>query len=106
MPENLRNAGIRLNVLADDIETYSKAHHRDQKHILSRLKKIREDLGERVADGITPREIDAWLTKNTRKPGVSNRFPGCFSLIFREALRNGKVKGKPACSKCEITWQF
>jgi hypothetical protein len=51
MPDTLRNAGIRLNILADDIETYRKAHRRDQKHILSRLKKIREDFGERVADG-------------------------------------------------------
>ncbi len=96
MPDNLRNAGIRLGVLADDIEAYSKAHHRDQKHILSRLKKIREDFGERVADGITPQEIDAWLTKNTRMPGTSNRYRALFSLIFREALRNGKVKGNPA----------
>jgi len=58
MPENLRNAGLWLSVLADDIEAYSKAHHRDQKHILSRLKKIREDFGERVAESITPQEID------------------------------------------------
>jgi len=96
MPDSLRNAGVRLNLLADDIETYSKAHHRDQKHVLSRLKKIREDFGERVADGITPQEIDAWLTKNTKKPGTSNRYRALFSLIFREALRNGKVKGNPA----------
>jgi site-specific recombinase XerD len=96
MPDNLRNAGIRLNVLADDIETYSKAHHRDQKHILSRLKKIRLDFGERVADSLTPQEIDAWLTKNTKHPGTSNRYRALFSLIFREALRNGKVKSNPA----------
>lgn len=96
MPESLRNAGLRLTVLADDIETYSKAHHRDQKHILSRLKKIREDFGERVADSITPQEIDGWLTKNTNKAGTSNRYRALFSLIFREALRNGKVKGNPA----------
>ncbi len=96
MPDNLRNAGLRLSVLADDIETYSKAHHRDQKHILSRLKKIRESFGERVADSITPQEIDGWLTKNTKKPGTSNRYRALFSLVFREALRNGKVKGNPA----------
>jgi integrase len=96
MPDNLRNAGIRFGVLADDIETYSKAHHRDQKHIVSRLKGIRPDFGERVADSITPQEIDAWLTNNTKKPATSNRYRALFSLVFREALRNGKVKSNPA----------
>ena len=96
MPDNLRNAGLRFGVLADDIETFSKAHHRDQKHITSRLKKIRPDFDERVADSITPQEIDAWLTKNTQKPGTSNRYRALFSLVFREALRNGKVKTNPA----------
>jgi integrase len=96
MPDNLRNAGIRFGMLADDIETYSKAHHRDQKHIVSRLKRIRPDFGERVADSITPQEIDAWLTNNTKKPATSNRYRALFSLVFREALRNGKVKSNPA----------
>lgn len=96
MPDNLRSAGLRFSILADDIETFSKAHHRDQKHILSRLKRIRIDLGERVADSITPQEIDAWLAKNTKAPGTSNRYRALFSLIYREALRNGKVKSNPA----------
>jgi hypothetical protein len=96
MPDNLRNAGLRFGMLADDIETYSKAHHRDQKHIVSRLNRIRPDFNERVADSITPQEIDAWLTKNTKKPGTSNRYRALFSLVFREALRNGKVKSNPA----------
>ena len=31
MPESLWNAGRQFSILSDDIETYSKAHHRDQK---------------------------------------------------------------------------
>lgn len=61
LPDNLRRVGLRFSVLADDIETYSKAHHRDQKHILSRLSKIRPDFDDRIAESITPQEIDAWL---------------------------------------------
>jgi site-specific recombinase XerD len=96
MPDNLRNAGLRFSILADDIETYSKAHHRDQKHISSRLKKIRLNFNDRVAESVTPQEIDAWLAKNTKTPGTSNRYRALFSLIYREALRNGKVKSNPA----------
>jgi site-specific recombinase XerD len=33
---------------------------------------------------------------NTQTPATSNRYRALFSLIFREALRNGKVTGNPA----------
>ena len=35
-------------------------------------------------------------SENTTTPATSNRYRACFSLIFREALRNGKVKSNPA----------
>ena len=34
MPDNLRNAGLRFGILADDIETYSKAHPVTEAHSL------------------------------------------------------------------------
>lgn len=92
LPDNLRGAGIRFKVLADDTETFSKAHHRDQRNILSRLAKVRPDFDERIAANVKPEDIDAWLTKNTKSAATSNRYRALFSLIFREALRNGKVK--------------
>ena len=88
--------GLKFRTLADDIETYSRAHHRDQRNILSRLVKVRPDFDERIADGIKPQEIDAWLSENTNTPATSNRCRALFNLIFREALRNGKVASNPA----------
>jgi integrase len=96
LPENLRSAGVRFGVLADDIVTWSKAHHRDHKHTASRVEIIRADFGERIADSIKPQDIDVWLTRNTNTPATSNRYRALFSLIFREALKNGKVKSNPA----------
>jgi hypothetical protein len=96
LPDNLRSAGLKFKVLADHIVEYSKAHHRDQRNILSRLRTMRPDFDERVADSIRPEEIDNWLSKNTQTPATSNRYRALFSLIFREALRNGKVTGNPA----------
>ena len=96
LPDNLRDPGVKFKALADDIERFSEAHHRDRRNILSRLAKIRPDFDDRVADAIIPEEIDAWLTKNTKAPSTSNRYRALFSLVFREGLRNGKVKSNPA----------
>jgi len=96
LPENMRNAGVKFKELADSILAYSAAHHRDARTIKSRLSKLRPEFDERRADNIKPQEIDAWLTANTKTSATSNRYRVLFSLIYREALRNGKVTSNPA----------
>ena len=54
------------------------------------------DLGGRAADKVKPEEIDACLTAHTSTPATSNRHRALFSLVYREALRNGKVTSNPA----------
>jgi integrase len=54
------------------------------------------DFGDRVAEGIKPEEIDAWLSGHTATAATANRHRALFSLVYREALRNGKVSGNPA----------
>jgi site-specific recombinase XerD len=87
---------VRFDVLCDDILVFSEAHHRDQRNITSRVARIRPDFGGRQADSIKPEDIDQWLTRNTKTPATSNRYRALFSLIFREAVRNGKVTSNPA----------
>jgi hypothetical protein len=70
--------------------------HRDQRNIASRLKRILPDLGNRLADQIKPADIDGWIAANTTTPATANRYRALFSLIFREALRNGKVMSNRA----------
>ncbi|HEX4037758.1 MAG TPA: site-specific integrase [Acidobacteriaceae bacterium] len=96
LPENMRRASIRFGQLAEDIRRYSEKHHRDQGHIESRLKRILPDFETRQADQIKPEEIDGWIARNTKAAATANRYRALFSLIFREALRNGKVTGNPA----------
>jgi site-specific recombinase XerD len=96
LPENLRAVGVRFGTLCDDILVYSEAHHRDQRNITGRVAIIRPDFEGRQADSIKPEGIDQWLTRNTKTPATSNRYRALFSLIFREALRNGKVASNPA----------
>ena len=96
LPDNRRSDGVRFSALADAIETFSEAHHRDKRSVLTRLRKIRPDFDGRIANTIKPEEIDAWLSANTSTPATSNRYRALFSLVFREALRNGKVTSNPA----------
>jgi integrase len=96
LPDNMRRASIRFESLADDIRRYSEKHHRDRSHIESRLNLILPTFAHRQADQIKPAEIDAWIAENTETPATANRYRALFSLIFREALRNGKVTSNPA----------
>jgi site-specific recombinase XerD len=96
LPENLRAVGVKFGSLCDDILVFSEAHHRDQRNIVGRMTRIRPDFEERQADSIKPEDIDQWLTRNTKTAATSNRYRALFSLIFREALRNGKVTSNPA----------
>jgi integrase len=96
LPENMRRASIRFGQLAEDIRRYSEKHHRDQGHIESRLKRILRDFENRLADQIKPEDIDNWIAINTETAATANRYRALFSLIFREALRNGKVTANPA----------
>jgi integrase len=96
LPENIRLASMRFGALADDIRRFSEKHHRDQRNIESRLKRILPDFSNRVAEQIKPADIDNWLARNTKTPATANRYRALFSLIFREALRNEKVTNNPA----------
>jgi integrase len=96
LPENMRRASIRFGQLAEDIRRYSEKHHRDRGHIESRLKLILPDFENRLADQIKPEDIDGWIARNTKAAATANRYRALFSLVFREALRNGKVTSNPA----------
>lgn len=96
LPENFRTATVRFGVIADEIRSFSKKHHRDQRNLESRLKRILPDFGNWPIDQIKPSDIDDWLARNTRAPATANRYRSLFSLIFREAIRNGRATSNPA----------
>lgn len=96
LPENMRLASIRFGQLAEDIRRYSETHHRDRGTFESRLNRILPDFANRLVDQIKPADIDTWLANNTSTPATANRFRALFSLIFREAMRNGRATSNPA----------
>jgi integrase len=53
--------------------------------------------GDRPAEDIEPLEIGNWLTSNTQwAPATKNRFRALISLVYRQAMRNGKTARNPA----------
>ena len=62
----------------------------------SRIGQILPDFGERTAAAIKPADIDEWIAEHTKTAGTANRYRAVFSLIYREAVRNGRVAINPA----------
>jgi hypothetical protein len=96
LPRNLRAASVRFRGLAEEVVSFSQKHHRDRRNIESRVRKILPAFGNRYADQIKPVELDDWLARNTNTPANANRYRALFSLIFREAIRNGRAFQNPA----------
>ena len=96
LPQNLRKAEIKFNQIVELSLKYSQRHHTDQRNVKSRIAHIVADFGERIASDIKPSEIDEWLAENTATAGTANRYRAVFSLIYREAVRNGLLSSNPA----------
>ena len=96
LSENMRRPSIRFGQLAEDIRAYSEKHYRDQGHIGSRLKRSFPISRIGWPTKSNPKTSMAGSQGIRRRGATANRYQALFSLIFREALRNGKVTGNPA----------
>jgi integrase len=96
LPQNLRRAEVKFKELAEAALKYSEHHHGDQRNVKSRINQILPDFGERIASTIKPADIDGWIAEHTKTAGTANRYRAVFSLVYREALRNGQVSMNPA----------
>lgn len=63
----MRRGGIKFQVLADEILTYSSNHHRDTRNVKSRIRQILPEFAEREAASILPSDIDNWIVANRRR---------------------------------------
>ena len=91
LPANLKHSAVNFGALAAAIQTYSETHHKDSRNVTQRLARIVTSFGRRPGDEIEPAEIDSWLTANCKTPATANRYRATFSLLYREAIRNGKL---------------
>ena len=100
LPEKLRAKAVTFSALAQDTIKYSEANKMSYRQDVYRMSKLLGWLGNRVAETITPQEIEQWLSDqahaNGWKPATVNRFKALLSLTFRLGMQNGKVAVNPA----------
>jgi integrase len=96
MPENVRRKPILFSELAKDALEWSAAHKNDVRNDKSRMKYVQEEFGDRVAESITPKEIDDWLTHQDIEDSTRNRNKALISMVYRQGNRNGKITVNPA----------
>jgi|SRR6185437_5523876 len=95
LPEKLRRAPVSFKEIASDALAWSDEHKRSAANDHYRMKKLLEWFGDRAADSVTPREIEAHLQSESWKPATWNRVRALLSMIYRIAIRNGKASVNP-----------
>ena len=75
----------------------SKEHKVSYPGDLSTVGKLLPVFGKVALDDITPQTIKAYMdTRSELTKTTINRYRGTISMIFQEAIRNGKAKANPA----------
>ncbi|HUX68646.1 MAG TPA: site-specific integrase [Terriglobales bacterium] len=103
LPETLNRRGVLFSELLDDATAYASEHHQlGGRKCDYRPALLKELLGARSAETITPKDIDRELSKVARErewsPASYNRFKAFVSLAFRLGIENEKVVVNPARS--------
>jgi site-specific recombinase XerD len=97
MPEVRPRRAVLFEEIAKDALAYSKEHKASYPGDRSTVGKLLPVFGNTAVDDITPQMIKAYLDKRDDLTKTTiNRYRGTLSMIFQEAIRNGKAKANPA----------
>lgn len=95
LPTLRGSRGTLLSELVDDALNFA-AEHKSIRSYRSRAGIVKNDIGQKAAESITPQEMDAWIRDHSKTPASFNRYRAFFSLCYREGIANKKVKINPA----------
>lgn len=91
---------VRIAALVEDALKYSEANHRDQRTFDQRINYIKDALGDRVAETLTPKDLGDWLNDQMEEhewtPATYNRYKAAISKAFKIGMENRKVSTNPA----------
>ncbi len=90
-----RRRPVLFRKIAEDALAYADQHKRSAKNDRYRMKKLLEWFGDRPADTITPQEIETRLRSQPWMPATWNRVRALLSMVYRVAIRSGKVSQNP-----------
>lgn len=95
LPELRDSKALRFSELIDDALEYV-ADHKDFRSYASKAGIVWEALGKKLANELTPQEIERWLRSRCKTPATANRYKAFISLCYRKGVHNGKVTINPA----------
>lgn len=98
LPEKLRAPKVAFAELAKDALEYSQSHKLSYGDDKVRMAKLKQWIGDRPAESLSPLEIERWLTSKAEelKPATLNRYRALLSLVYRLGMEHGKVPSNPA----------
>ncbi len=98
MPESMRASRVILfRELVQEALVYSEAHKRTVRQDRSYWKSLDPVFGNLPADTISPALIEEYFKRRTDlKPATINRLRSFLSMVFQQAIRNGKAEKNPA----------
>jgi Phage integrase SAM-like domain len=99
MPKVRPRRAILFSEIAADALAYSKEHKASYPGDRSTVKKLLPVFGGTAIEEITPQMIKAYLDKRDDLTKTTiNHYWGTLSMIFQEAIRNGKGEDKPCAT--------
>lgn len=90
-----RRRPVLFREIAKDALAYSDEHKRSAKNDHYRMRRLLEWFGDEPADSIRPQEIEVRLRGESWKPATWNRVRALLSMVYRVAIRSGKVIQNP-----------
>lgn len=96
LPEKLRRASVSFREISQDALEYSDRHKRSARNDHCRMEKLLSWFGDRAADSVTPQMIEERFHCQTWSNATANRYRALISLVYRLAIRGGKVRENPA----------
>jgi len=96
MPEMRPKVATLFEEIAAEALEYSKEHKASYAGDRSTINKLMPTFGKTPIKDITPQMIKAYLDLRKDLTKITmNRYRGTMSMIFQEAIRNGKVRPIP-----------
>jgi site-specific recombinase XerD len=99
LPEKLRRATVTSADIARDALACSKAHKRTYADDVARMERILGWFRDRSAESVTPQEIEGHFAECIEQEECAastvNHYRSLLSLMYRLAIRNGKVSSNP-----------
>jgi len=96
LPELVPGKAATFGQLSAMAVNHANARLKSAGDYVGKARILQEPFGARVAAGITPAEIDQFLSSHCKTPATCNRYRDFFSSAFRLGMENGLVASNPA----------